>query len=335
MQNFGHILYPEDQYIDPKLLEDAESVHQIFTALQPHIINFLNWGVLWKVIDAFDIKIMSTFQSYTSKIPLHTQLSTLPDPLSEGEVSEYNGFQKLRVTCDSDSGTEWTLGDVQVVRQAMEKATGIDKDFIIYAYWEEGFTTHQFTFLIPSPISGIFGELCEEDLTILARKGVQRLEVDYDTVADNIQELYKALPQLVAPVREENRMRTKSFGLEHFIPEDEVEQMSEEEFRHLNDLIMRLSADKLQKTCSNDFLKEFAKKMRSWKDIAPYLGVNEWDLKDLEEVYPQDEDEQKYMALLCWKEMDVNSATYERLVECLLRHRHVDDAKELLLHLQG
>ena len=334
LQSFNHILYPEDQYIDPRLLEDAESVHQIFTALQPHIINFLNWGVLWKVIDAFDTKEISVFQSYTSSFPPHTQLSTLPDPLSEEEVSEFKRFQKLRVTCGGGSRTEWTLGDVQVVRQAVEKATGIDQDFIIYAYWEGGFTTHQFMFLIPSPISGIFGELCEEDLTILAGKGVQRLEVDYDTVADSIQE-YNALLQHVAPVREENRMRTKSFGLEHFILEDEVEQMSEEEFRHLNDLIASISADKLQKTCSNDVLKEFAKKMRSWKNLVPYLGVNEWDLKNLAEMYPGDEDEQKYMALLYWKEIDVNSATYERLVECLLRHGHVDDTKQLLLHFQG
>jgi len=333
LQSFGHILYPEAQYIDPKLLKDAESVHQIFTALQPHVINFLNWGVLWKVIDGFGSKEISAFQSYTSRFPSDTQLSTLPDPLSEEEIFEFKGFQKLRVTCGSDSRTELTLGDVQVMKQAVENATGIDQDFIIYAYWEGGFTTHQFTFLIPTPISGIIGELCEEDQTILAGKGVKRLEVDFDTVADNIQELYKS--QLVAPGKEDNRMRTKSFGLEHFIPEDEVEQMSEEEFRHLNDLITSISADELQKTCSNGFLKEFAKKMKSWKDLAPYIGINEWDLNDLAEMYPGDEDEQKYKALMGWKGIDENSATYERLVECLLRHGHVDDAEELLLHFQG
>ena len=335
LQSFGHILYPEAQYIDSKLLKDAESVHQIFTALQPHVINFLNWGVLWKVIDTFGIKEMSAFQSYTSRFPSDTQLSTLPDPLSEKEIFEFKGFQKLRVTCGSDSTTECRLRDIQVVKQAVERATGIDQDFIVYAYWEGGFTTHQFTFLLPKPISGIFGELCKEDLAILVGKGVQRLEVDYDTVTDNIQKVCKTLPQAVAPVREDNRMRTKNFGLEHFIPEDEVEQMSKEELRHLNDLIACISVDKLQKTCSNAFLKEFAKKMRSWKDLAPYLGINEWDLNDLAEMYPGDEDEQKYKALMGWKGIDVNSATYERLIECLLRHGHVDDAKELLLHFQG
>ena len=338
LQSFSHILYPESQYIDPTLLKDTESIPQMFTALQPQVLNFLNWGVLWKAVDAFDIKVTPVFQSYTDRFPPHTKLSTLPDPLSEEEILGFKGFQKLRVTRGGSSRIEWTLGDMQAVREAVEKATGIDCDFIIYAYWEGGFTTHQFTFLIPKSISGIFGELCEEDLAILAGVGVQRLEVDYDTVADNIQELFKELPLAETPgIREDNRTRTKNFGLEHFIPEDEMEQMSKEEFIHLNTLITSTPAGKLQETCSNDFLKVFAKKMGSWKDLAPYLGINQWDLEDLAESYPRDEEEQKYVALLNWKSIDVSSATYERLVECLLTHGHVDDAKELLLllHFQG
>ena len=335
LQSFSHILYPETQYIDPTILKDTESIPQMFTALQPQILNFLNWGVLWKAIDAFNVKVMPAFQSYIDGFPSPTKLSSLPDPLSEEEISEFKVFQKVRVTCGGGSRIEWTLGDVQQVREAVEKATGIDGDFIIYAYWEGGFTTHQFTFLIPKRISGILWELCEEDLAIFAGRGVQRLEVDYDTVADNVQELYQACPKTVAPVTEDNRMRTKSFGLEHFIPEDEMERMSKEEFIHLNTLITSTPAGKLQETCSNDFLKVFAKKMGSWKDLAPYLGINQWDLEDLAEMYPRDEEEQKYVALLTWKSIDVSSATCERLLECLLTHGHIDDAKELLLHFQG
>ena len=335
LQSFTHILYPETQYIDPTFLKDTQSIPQIFTALQPQILNFLNWGVLWKAIDAFDIKVIPAFQSYTDRFPPHTKLSTLPDPLSEEQISGFKGFQKLRVTRGGGSRIEWTLSDVQAVRETVEKATGIDQDFIIYAYWERGFTTHQFTFLIPKSIGGIFGELCEEDLTILAEKGVQRLEVDYDTVADNIQELYQECTQAVVPIRADSRMRTKNFGLEHFIPADQAEQMSEEDFSHLNDLITSTPVGKLQEVCSDDFLKVFAKKMCSWKDLAPYLGINQWDLEDLAEMYPGDEGEQMYVALLNWKSIDVNSATYERLVECLLMHGHIDDAEKLLLHFQG
>ena len=332
LQGFSHILYPETQYIDHSVLNNADSIPHIFTALQPQFINFLNWGILWKAADTFGIDIAPAFQLYKSRLPSDTPLSALPDPQSEKEILEFKIVQKLRVTRQGGSGIEWTLGDVQLVKEAMEEATGIDQDFIIYAYWEGGFSTHQFTFLIPKCISVVFWELCEEDLAILAGIGVQRLEIDYHTVADNIHELYL---QTVAPIRTHNRMRTKNFGLEHFIPEDEAERMSEEDFGHLNDLITNIPASKFQETCSNDVLKVLAEKMGRWKELAPYLGINQWDLEDLAAMYPGDEQEQRYVALLNWKSIDVNSATYERLVECLLTHGHVGDAKELLLYFQG
>ena len=331
--NFNHILYPESHYVDSSLLKHAKSISEVFTALNPQVLNFLNWGILQKVVGAFDSKLIPAVQSYTTRFSPHTRLSTLPDPISEKQVLEFSGVKKLRVTVDG-GGNEWSLGDMQQLREAVEKATGIDQDFITYAYWEGGFNTHQFTFLIPVSISEIFSELCEEDLTILAGVGVRRVEVDYEMVADNIQELVNELPQTV-PVSEEDRAHTKNFGLEHFIPEQDMERISKEEFSHLNDLIAGTAEGKLQEKCSNDSLKELAKKMRSWKDLAPYLGVNEWDLEELEETYPGDECEQKYLALQRWKMFDKQTATYERLVECLLMHGHVDDSKELLLSIQS
>ena len=328
LQSFTHVLYPEARYIDPRILKDAESVPQIFTILQPQVLNFLNWSLLWKVADAFDIEMTSILQLYKSRFPSHTKLSTLPDPLSEEEISEFKEFRKLRVTRGGGSAIEWTLGDIQVVREALEKATGIDQDFFIYAHWEGGFTTHQFTFLIPKSISGIIGELCKEDLKILAGRGIQKLEVDYDTVVDNIQELY--ISQTVAPVREDTRRRVKVLGLEHFIPEEEMEQMSGEVLHHLNDLITSTPAGKLQEICSNNFLKVFSRKMGSWKDLASYLRISEWELEET-----GNEEEQKYMALLCWKRMNVNNATNEGLIEFLLRHGHPHNAEVLLLQLQG
>ena len=331
--SFNHILYPESRYIDSSLVKRAKSMSEVFTALNPQVMNFLNWGILQKVVGAFDSKLIPAVQAYTARFPPHTRLSTLPDPLSEKQISEFSGLKKLRVAVDD--GNEWTLGDVQAVREAVEKATGIDQDFITYAYWEGGFTTHQFTFLIPVSISGIFNELCEEDLTILADAGFYRLELDYEMVADNIQELCSELPQTVVPVSEEDRAQTKNFGLEHFIPEGNMGQVSKEEFSHLNDLIKGTAVGKLQETCSDRSLKELAKKMGSWKDLAPYLGISEWDLEDLKRNYPRDVCEQKYLALQCWKKFDEKTATYERLVECLLTHGHVDDAKVLLLSIQS
>ena len=333
--SFNHILYPESQYIDSSLVENAKSVSELFTALNPQVMNFLNWGILQRVVSAFDSKLIPAVQSYTARFPPHTRLSTLPDALSEEQILEFSRVQRLRLTRGGSGTIEWTLGDVQAVRESVEKATGIDQDFITYAYWEGGFTTHQFTFLIPVGISEIFNELCEEDLTILSDVGVRSLELDYEVVADDIQELVNELPQTVVPVSEEDRSRTKDFGLEHFIPESNMERMSKEEFSHLTDLIKGTVVGKLRETCSDQSLKEFAEKMGSWKDLAPYLGISEWDLEDLEEIYPGDECKQKCLALQRWKKFDEKTATYERLVECLLTHGHVDDAKELLLSIQS
>ena len=44
--------------------------------------------------------------------------------------------------------------------------------------------------------------------------------------------------------------------------------------------------------------------MENWKDLAPYLGINQWDLEDLAGLYPGNEEEQKYVALLNWKTID-------------------------------
>ena len=35
---------------------------QIFTALQSQVLNFINWGLLWKAIDEFHIKLMPALE---------------------------------------------------------------------------------------------------------------------------------------------------------------------------------------------------------------------------------------------------------------------------------
>ena len=321
LYSFTHVLYPETHYIDARLLKDTKSIPQIFKALHPQVINFLNWGVLCKAVETFGKNAMPAVQLYISRFPKHIPIASLSDPISEDQILEFQGVQKLRVTLGGGSGFEWTLGDIQIVKEAVEKATGIDQDFITYAYWEEGLTTHQFTFCIPKSLSRILGELCKEDFIILAGKGIQRLEVDCDTIVDNIQELYK------------EEVRTNSIEID--IPKNEAEQMNEAELSHLNDIIASTPASKLHKTCSIDFLQMFSKKMTSWKDLVPDLGITRRDMEDLVDMYPGDEEEQKYTALLKWKRMDESLATYERLLKCLLAHGYVEDAKELLQHIHG
>ena len=327
----SHILYPESKYIDPLLLAHADSVPEILDTLSPQYINFLNWSLLLQISDDFNPPSRHTLEEYTSQFPPSTRLKALPDPLSEEEIVEFHGVKRLRVTCEG-GGSDWKLGDVWQVQKALEKATGINRAFFPFVYWESSYSLHDFTFLIPTSATGILEELCKEDLEILANCNVRDIYVDCNQVLSFSKETDR-VTQLPIQVPGESRVRTKDFGLEHLIPEDAVRQMNREEFSHLTNLITSTSPGKLQERCSDSILCDFAKAIQSWKDLAPYFGVNERRVKEIEENY-SNEDDQKYQALICWKRIDPSTATYEGLVECLLRHGHVSDAAFLLGSLQ-
>ena len=322
--NQSHILYPEFKYINTRLLSVAASVEEIFSALSPQYMNYLNWSLLLQIADTFNPQSRHTIEEYTSQFPPSIQLTSLPDPLSEEEIVELHGVKRLTVTCGG-GGSDWTLGDVWLVQEVLEKATGIDRGFLPFANWEPSYSLHDFTFLIPTSAVGILEELCKEDLEILANCGIRSIDIDYCLVL-TISKETDEVAQLPIQVQDETRVRTKDFGLEHLIPED---KMNREELSHLTNLITSTPPGKLQKKCLDEDLHDLAKSMQSWKDLAPYFGVNEWRVEELEENYPN-EDDQKYLALLCWKRMDPSTATYEGLVECLLRHGHVRDAGYLL-----
>ena len=327
----SHILYPESKYIDPFLLAHADSVPEILDTLSPQFINFLNWSLLLQISDAFNLPSRYIIEEYTSQFPPSTRLKTLPDPLSEEEIVELHGVKRLTVTCEG-GGSDWTIGDVWQVQEALEKATGINKVFLPFAYWESSYSLHDFTFLIPSSAVGILEELCKEDLEILANSGIISIDIDYNQALSFSKEADK-VTQPPIQVQDESRVRTKDLGLEHLIPGSNMRQMSRKESSYLTDLISSTPQGKLQEKCLDEDLHDLAKTMQSWKELAPYFGINEWRVKEIEENYPN-EDDQKYQALICWKGIDPGTATYEGLVECLLIHGHVSDAAFLLGSLQ-
>ena len=537
----SHILYPESKYIDPLLLAHADSVPEILDALTPQYINYLNWSLLLQIADTFNPQSRHTIEEYTSisQFSPSTRLKTIPDPLSEDEIVEHHGVKRLTVT-RGGGGSDWTLGDVWRMQTALEKATGINRGFLPFAYWESSNSGHEFTFLIPKDCSKIFEDLSREDKNILDICGLQinysqvngnicsedynerviksveviseesdhsdssdtqelidkehdssdihgfideckevpygeesdhsdssdtqelidkehdssdihgftdeckevpygeesdhsdssdtqelidkeldssdihefideckEVHVPYgkesdhsdsklhhakavtipddiisktfvqisddrdfsdscdesktikelfttqemsddscsseDLTTSNRVEMYKeyntsivseGTPSCEELAEGEGRsvVSTKGFGLEHLIPEDTARQMNRKQFSRLTDLITNTPPGKLQEECSDHFLHDFAKVMQSWKDLAPYFGVNEWRVEEIEENYPN-EDDQKYQALLCWKRIDPSTATYEGLVECLLSHGHVMEVFVLLVRL--
>ena len=102
------------------------------------------------------------------------KLSDLPSPLTDQEVEQSSGVKKLKVGAKGDY-TETTVGNIEDIQQALEKATGIKRTFLVYASHDPG-RSIILSFLIPENISHILRELRTGDLTILADSGVLRLE---------------------------------------------------------------------------------------------------------------------------------------------------------------
>ena len=154
----SHILYLESKYIDPLLLTDADSVPKVFDVLSPMYMNFLNLRLLLRIAETFSPQSRHTIEEYTSWFPPSTRLKTLPDPLSLEEIMDLQGVKRLTLACGG-GGSDWTLGDVWQLQEALEKAAGIDKTFLPFAYWESSYSEHNFTFLIPASAAGIPREL--------------------------------------------------------------------------------------------------------------------------------------------------------------------------------
>ena len=173
---------------------------------------------------------------------------------------DLQGVKRLTLACGG-GGSDWTLGDVWQLQEALEKAKGIDKTFLPFAYWESSYSEHNFTFLIPASATGIPRELCNEDL---AKCDVRAIDIDYNEVL----RISKEVDGNTQQIQEESRVRTKDFGLEHLIPDDTTRQMNREELSRLTDLITSTPLRKLQEGCSDQFLRDFAKRMRNWKDLA-------------------------------------------------------------------
>ena len=223
-------------------------------------MNFLNLRLLLRIAETFSPQSRHTIEEYTSRFPPSTRLKTLPDPLSLEEIMDLQGVKRLTLACGG-GGSDWTLGDVWQLQEALEKAKGIDKTFLPFAYWESSYSEHNFTFLIPASATGIPRELCNEDL---AKCDVRAIDIDYNEVL----RISKEVDGNTQQIQEESRVRTKDFGLEHLIPDDTTRQMNREELSRLTDLITSTPLRKLQEGCSDQFLRDFAKRMRNWKDLA-------------------------------------------------------------------
>ena len=92
--------------------------------------------------------------------------------------------------------------------------------------------------------------------------------------------------------------------------------------------------EKLNDSISDDHLCEIALFLTSWCKVAPYIGLREMDINDVQREGKNEQD-QTLNALERWKGKFGFKATYQKLVEVLLSLAMADVAEKVCRLLQG
>ena len=87
-----------------------------------------------------------------------------------------------------------------------------------------------------------------------------------------------------------------------------------------------ISADKLNKECSDDHITNISLFLGNWQTVAPHLGLTEVDELD---VQKEETKAQRYKTLRKWKTKNVFKATYTVLVEVFLKIGRADLAEKV------
>ena len=325
---YSHPLYPEKPYVDPKFYKDANTTKELIKSLCPQFINFMHYYLLEDIVETFGCdRAKEVLQQYTDQMySRKRKLNSLPGPIMDGEIEQFQDTKKLKVQVEGDENTA-TVEIIGEVQKALEKATGIKRAVITYALYDPGSVL--LTFLIPESIFHIFHDLNTEDLAILADIGVMKLEVD-EVVFGNTQQ-YSTLKSHAVEIPVGSGEHTKPTGLEYYLKLRATEMTSQTYLRLLK-MLSSIGTGMLNDICSEQFLAMFSKDLEDWKHLAPYLSIYEWNIKELVCNYPNEND-QKYHALMCWKRAEGFTATYYNLIESLILHGNIGEVEALLQRL--
>ena len=320
---YSHPLYPEQRYIDLKIYKDAKTTKEVLKSLFPVFINYQHLYLLEDIVEEFGHEdSRQLLDEYKSTFDRKRKLNTMPAPITDEEIEQSHGVKKLRVFVVGDA-EDTTVERFQEIAKSVANATGISVKNIIPAFQDPG-NSVILTFIIPASIFHIFLEPCEEDLEILANTGILKLEID-EQVIDNIQRFEtEASTEQVTVSRES----TKPTSREYYLRQRKHE-ISLKRYFHLVKMHKGIPDSEFDELCSDDFLTEFSKDLRDWIGLAPYFGLHDWNVEEIVDNYPN-EDDQKRVALLYWKSHEGDMATYHNLLETLLLHGKIEEVEALL-----
>ena len=89
-----------------------------------------------------------------------------------------------------------------------------------------------------------------------------------------------------------------------------------------------ISADELNKPCSDEHIASISLFLANWQTVAPHLGLTETDEEDVEEEGTRTQD-RRYKTLQKWKNKNLFKATYRVLVNVFLKLGRVDLAEKV------
>lgn len=84
----------------------------------------------------------------------------------------------------------------------------------------------------------------------------------------------------------------------------------------------------LDKTCTDEHLRDVALFLESWRIVAPHLGLSSFDIATIERnVHTEEERRQKFLET--WRSKFAFKAKYRILVEALLKVGRADQAQQV------
>ena len=151
LKSYCHPLYPEQTYVAPQIYGNATTTKELLEFLFPQYINYIHYYLLENIVVKFGCdRAKEVLQQYTDQMySRKRKLNDLPGPITDGEIEQFHGTKKLKVQTEGDA-SDATVGIIGEVQEALEKASGIKREFIPYGFHDPGSVF--LTFLIPVSI---------------------------------------------------------------------------------------------------------------------------------------------------------------------------------------
>ena len=172
----------ERPYVNSHRYKKCKTTQEILKSLHPHYINPMNMFLLRNIVDTFgNDEAKQRLESYDRSLPQSLPIKRLGNPLTDEEMADCPSLKRVKVVKDGDA-SRITKREVEDVREALARNTGIDPEAIIFAQLSN--QSVAFIFLVPEGVVSLFSDLRsdQQSLYSLAAIGILRIETEDITI---------------------------------------------------------------------------------------------------------------------------------------------------------